>query len=516
MQKTALSIFLVITVLFTVWGGVFMYRNFRGAGTAFIPAEPSILDNADDTNLGLQVPDGFKIGIFAKDLGGPRVMARDGFGNLLVSIPKDGVVLALKDTNGDGIEDKRYTVVQGLNAPHGIAVHCDDQQVGKTRECTLYVAEENQIASYIYTAETMRGERKDILVELPTGGRHTTRTLMWNPAMQTQLLVSIGSSCNVCIEKDEQRASIWSLDTNTKEFKLFAKGLRNSVFMATEYVHGKIWATEMGRDFLGDDIPPDELNIIEEGKNYGWPNCYGKNIHDTAFDKNTYIRNPCMEPMETPSAVDLPAHSSPLGIAFVPEEGWPPEYWYNALVAYHGSWNRSVPTGYSIARVKLNAQGEYQGIEPFISGWLSDKKASGRPVDIMLEPGGSGFISDDTAGVIYRLSRTTEAVMGEGVRNLNIQPESIVQSPLKLTGELPGTWYFEANLPVSLVDANGTILVMKGAQGQGDWMTTEYVPFSVTLTFAKPKTSTGFLIIKNDNPSGLPEHDKTIKIPVRF
>lgn len=521
-SKIALSTLSVVVLGFAVWAGTFYYRNFRGAATAFIPAETGVKTGED--NLGLQVPEGFKISIFAKDLGAPRVLARDGFGNILVSIPKDGVVLALADTNSDGVEDKRYTLVEGLNKPHGLAVHCDDMQVGKTRECKLYVAEENRVASYTYNAQTMHAEFNEELAKLPTGGRHTSRTLMWDPKNQSRLLVSIGSSCDVCIEKDEHRASIWSLDTNTKEFKLFAKGLRNSVFMATNPVDGKVWATEMGRDYLGDNAPPDELNIIEDPStrsgqvaNYGWPNCYGKNIHDTAFDKNTYIRNPCMEPFEMASIVDLQAHSAPLGIAFVPEEGWPEEYWYNALVAYHGSWNRTVPTGYSIARVKLSSKGEYLGTEPFIAGWLEGKKASGRPVDIILEPGGTGYISDDKAGVIYRLARTTEASNAtEGVRNLSIKANDTIKSPLKLTGELPGTWYFEANLPVSITDADGKVLVAKGAQATKDWTTTDYVPFEVTLNFIKPKSSTGFIVIKNDNPSGLPENDKTIKIPVRF
>ncbi len=166
----------------------------------------------------------------------------------------------------------------------------------------------------------------------------------------------------------------------------------------------------MGRDNLGDNIPPDEINIIEQKnnqpQNYGWPNCYGKNIHDDVFDKNTYIRNPCMAPFETPSFIDLQAHSAPLGLSFVPEEGWPEEYWYNLLVAYHGSWNRSAATGYKIVRLKMNAKGEYLGTEDFITGWLKDNDTkAGRPVDIKVLSGGTAYITDDSSGVIYRLYR---------------------------------------------------------------------------------------------------------------
>ena len=224
-------------------------------------------------------------------------------------------------------------------------------------------------------------------------------------------MISVGSSCNVCFESDSRRAKILKYDTATGKTTDFAKGIRNAVFLAIHPVTGKIWATEMGRDLLGDDIPPDEINIISSPStssgqnsvpNFGWPICYGKNIHDAVFDKNIYIRNPCMEPFEIGSHIDLQAHSAPLGLAFFPEEGWPEEYWRNLLVAYHGSWNRTVPTGYKIVRFKLDAQGKVlSGPEDFMTGWLTTEGALGRPVDILIEPGGKIYISDDKAGVVY-------------------------------------------------------------------------------------------------------------------
>jgi glucose/arabinose dehydrogenase len=175
-----------------------------------------------------------------------------------------------------------------------------------------------------------------------------------------------------------------------------------------------MWATDMGRDLLGDDLPPDEINIVEEGKNYGWPTCYGANIHDTDFDKNTYIRAPCSAPFETPSLVDLPAHSAPLGIVFVPATStWPREYWNNLLVAYHGSWNRSEPTGYKIVRFQLDTNGHFVNVnkstkvaiaEDFITGWLTKAGALGRPVELVIGPDGALYVSDDKAGVIYKVT----------------------------------------------------------------------------------------------------------------
>ena len=151
---------------------------------------------------------------------------------------------------------------------------------------------------------------------------------------------------------------------------------------------------------LGDDIPPDEINIIEEGKNYGWPICYGKNIHDTDFDKYVYMRNPCMEPFEMPSLVDLQAHSAPLGLAFYSGDSFPQEYRGDLFVAYHGSWNRKEATGYKIVSIDMPDL----KVKDFAEGWLTTDGVLGRPVDIIVDDDGSLFVSDDFTGKIYRIS----------------------------------------------------------------------------------------------------------------
>jgi glucose/arabinose dehydrogenase len=159
----------------------------------------------------------------------------------------------------------------------------------------------------------------------------------------------------------------------------------------------------MGRDFLGDNLPPDEINIIEENKNYGWPFCYGKNIHDSVFDKNTYIQNPCSSKIS--SFVDLPSHSAPLGLAFVPKT-WPKEFKGSLLVAFHGSWNRSEPTGYKISELQFSETGQFLQMKDFAFGWLSKdgKESLGRPVDLLFNEKGDLFVSDDKAGVVYKIS----------------------------------------------------------------------------------------------------------------
>jgi len=171
--------------------------------------------------------------------------------------------------------------------------------------------------------------------------------------------------------------------------------------MALHPLTKQVWVTEMGRDFLGDDLPPDEINILAEGKDYGWPYCYGKGVHDNQFDPKGTKKDFCKQTV--PSYINLPAHSAPLDLAFFPESGWPPEYRHNLLVAFHGSWNRSVPTGYKVVRIKLDEKGNYLGIEDFITGWLTKKGALGRPVDVLIKNNGEMFISDDKAGVVYRV-----------------------------------------------------------------------------------------------------------------
>lgn len=471
----------------------------------------------NETDMPLWLSNGFSISIFAKDLGGPRVIMWGPDGNLWTSIPSQGKVVSLKDADGDGFAEEAVTVLDGLNRPHGMASRC-----GPDDACLVYIAESDQVAAYYFDATNGRLASKKKVADLPDGGRHFTRTLMFMPyPNENKLLISVGSSCDVCRESDAQRAKILVLNMVNGELKEFARGLRNSVFMAIHPVNGSIWATEMGRDMLGDDLPPDEINIIKEGEWYGWPWFYGKNIEDYKFSpysRPQFVKEP------TPSFIDIPAHSAPLGLAFFPEEGWPEEYWHNLLVAYHGSWNKSEPTGYKLVRYKLDAQGNYIGVEDFISGWLLNDRALGRPVDILIQPGGVIFVSDDKAGVIYRITRQekTDSVTAhirskaDLIRVATSGPREEVISPLTVKGEARGYWFFEASFPVKLFDGNGREIAVGIAQAEKEWMTTDFVPFSATLAFTKPSTATGTLVFEKDNPSGLPEHDDALRIPIVF
>jgi glucose/arabinose dehydrogenase len=409
MKKTVILISILVAAAGLLWAGWFFHENFRGSGPAFKPPpqdiarllktppppSPAAPQPQAALTAPLKLPPGFTLSIFAKNLGNPRVLCLDPDGNLLVSLTHQGKVVALPDKGSQGVADRVVTVLEGLNRPHGLAF-------GPGTEPKLYVAETTEVATYDYDPEKLTATHKQKIIELPPGSFHYTRTLLFkSPPPRPRLLISVGSDCNVCVETDRRYASILVADADGGHLQTFASGLRNSVFLAAHPVTGHIWATEMGRDFLGDDLPPDEINLILEGQNYGWPYCYGKRVHDDRFDPEGLKRDFCKDTV--PSYIDLPAHSAPLGLAFFPAE-WPKEYRYNLLVAYHGSWNRTVPTGYKVVRFKLDQAGNVLGpAEDFITGWLTPQGALGRPVDILITDDGVIFISDDKAGVVYRV-----------------------------------------------------------------------------------------------------------------
>ena len=377
MGKVGVYVVLFIVLLF---GGFYLWKNYLGLWTANAPAKENIVDliqngvdkiagtpkpGQNQTNLPLKVPEGYAISIYAKDLGKARDLTLDPTGIVLVSMMDKGKVGAI---TAGGVT----TVAEGLDSPHGLVFN----------ENKLYIAETDEVAVYDYDAATHKAANKKKIIDLPGSGRHFTRSLV---IKEEKLYVSIGSSCDTCVEKDPRYAAIWWANLDGSDFRQYATGLRNSVFMTLNSKTNEIWATEMGRDFLGDDLPPEEVNIIKEG-NYGWPYCYGDKVPDpemnasgTKFNCDTTIS----------PHITFQAHSAPLGLAFLNDD---------LLVSYHGSWNRSVPTGYKVVRFKGNTPTD------FVSGWRDDGAALGRPVDILVKGNGEEiFISDDKAGVIYLL-----------------------------------------------------------------------------------------------------------------
>ena len=399
--------------------GYSFLRRWSGLKPSILPPKENISDIIDsfesvdedvssaqnNTDFPLTLPDGFTIDIYARDLGKARVLQQDINGTILVSSMDRGQIVAFPDEDSDGKVDRQVVVLSNLNNPHGFVFGiCKTQpvEVNAQTDCPLYVAETTKLVRYDYNPNTYEVSNSKKLVDLPSGGRHFTRTLLFNPQDSNELLISVGSSCDVCEEKNSLYATIQSYNLETNELKPFATGLRNSVFMAVNPKINEVWATEMGRDNLGDNLPPDEINVIKKDNDYGWPYCYGENQLDP-FGKDI-PGSVCLG--KNPSHINLQAHSAPLGLAFIPENSaFLEEYWNNLLVSYHGSWNRSEPTGYKIVRFVLDEDGSAGSPQDFISGWLeAGDTALGRPVDILVTENAAIYISDDKAGVIYKVT----------------------------------------------------------------------------------------------------------------
>jgi glucose/arabinose dehydrogenase len=353
-----------------IWGFYRANAPTKNAIVELIPeAGKSLEPGQNNTALPLKMPDGYSISIYAKDLRDPRDLVMGPNNVLLASVPGQGKVVAILGGKGD-------TVAGGLNRPHGLAFSGNK----------LYVGETDGVSVFDYDPKLNKAINKKKIIDLPGGGRHFTRSLI---IRDNKLYVSIGSSCDTCEEKDDRRGAIWYSNLDGSDFRPFATGLRNSVFMTLNPSTNDIWATEMGRDNLGDDIPPDEVNIIKEGQFYGWPYCWGDNISDKDLNVNG-AKFDCSK--STLPQYKLQAHSAPLGLAFLGQD---------LLVSYHGSWNRKIPTGYKIVRLKNGVE------EDYITGWLKDNgEVLGRPVDILVKGNGEEiFISDDKAGVIYLVKK---------------------------------------------------------------------------------------------------------------
>ena len=331
------------------------------------------------------VPKGFEIQEYASGLGSPRFMAWSPDKVLFVTVIGDGTVVALPDINNDGKSDRHIKFIEDLKRPHGIAFH----------NGYLYVGETNQISRFKFGGVDKEPGKKEVIVaDLPTKG-HFTRTVSFGP--DGKMYVSIGSSCNACIEKDKRRATVMRFNSDGSDGEIYASGLRKSVGLAWHPITGELWATDNGRDWLGDNLPPDEVNIIKEGEHYGWPYCYGDKIPDPDFN------NPEKCKSTIAPVVDIQAHSAPLGLTFYDGEMFPLKYKGDLFVAFHGSWNRSVLTGYKVVRIKMK-DGKPQGIEDFAHGWMIATKKFGRPVDVLVGTRGELYVSDDLGGVIYKIS----------------------------------------------------------------------------------------------------------------
>lgn len=317
-------------------------------------------------------------------------MEFDDKGHLFLSQTRPGKVIALPDADENGRADEAIAILEDRQGPHGLAFAKTPQGY------FLYVAEEDRVVRLKRTKAPFEFGPPEVIVSgIPTGG-HFTRTIKIKDGW---LYLSVGSSCNVCLENNPLRAAItrYRLDGTGRE--TFAEGLRNSVGIEFSPYTGELWGVNNGRDMLGDDLPREELNIIRKGKHYGWPYCHENGVTDPTFG---HLRR--CETTEPPART-FTAHMAPLGLEFYKTGALPARFNNSLFISFHGSWNRSVPAGYKVVRVKLDEKGNILGDEDFISGWLKkDGSKLGRPVDVIRTPDGNLLISDDYRGVVYRVT----------------------------------------------------------------------------------------------------------------
>jgi glucose/arabinose dehydrogenase len=341
----------------------------------------------------ISLPPGFGISVFAPGLRDPRMMALGPDRVLYVAERGAGRIVRLPDRGGqgdrwgDGVADGVEVVAEGLNAPSSIAFYQDG---------SLYVGETTRVLRL--SAPDERGvfqERAVIVDGLPSGG-HNTRTVLFSPDGST-LFISVGSSCNVCVEEDERRATIVRYNPDGSGGAVYARGLRNAVGITFRPGTAELWATNNGRDWLGDDQPPETVYSVREGDDAGWPYCHSGRIVDPDYGSPS-----ACDGVVAP-AVEMQAHSAPLGLTFYTGQQFPEEYRGDLFVAFHGSWNRTVPTGYKVVRISIR-DGSPGPVQEFAAGWLrADGSNWGRPVDVLTASDGSLFVSDDSGGFIYRI-----------------------------------------------------------------------------------------------------------------
>ncbi|OIO10380.1 MAG: sorbosone dehydrogenase [Elusimicrobia bacterium CG1_02_63_36] len=332
---------------------------------------------------GIRLPEGFAISVFAERVPGARSLALSEDGTVFVGTRREGKVYALRDRDGDGRAEEIALLTEGLDSPNGVAV----------RGGVLFVAEISRVLRF---KKDLSGY--SVLTDaLPRDPHHGWKFIAFGP--DGMLYVPVGAPCNVCLSDDDPRyASILRLDPETGKSEVFASGVRNTVGFDWRPGTRELWFTDNGRDWMGDDSPPDELNMADAaGLHFGFPFCHGGTIPDPEFGK----RRSCSQ--FRPPERNFGAHTASLGIRFYTGTIFPEGYRGDAFVAQHGSWNRSVKTGYRIVRVKMRGARAVHH-EVFASGWLAGRRVLGRPVDVLVIRDGSLLVSDDKAGAVYRIA----------------------------------------------------------------------------------------------------------------
>lgn len=336
----------------------------------------------------ITMPAGFSISVYA-EVEGARSMVMSSLGTLFVGTQRAGKVFAVKDTDGDFVADKKWEIASGMNNPNGVAL----------KNGALFVAEISKVTKFPDIEKNMANPGKGEIIydKFPTEWAHGWKYIAFGP--DGKLYVPVGSPVNIGIP-DEQYAAIFRMNDDGTGIEKFASGIRNTVGFTWHPTTNDLWFTDNGRDMMGDDVPFCELNTAPTaGMHFGFPYFHSGIIKDPEYGGTR-------EASEfTSPAQNLGAHVAPLGLKFYTGSMFPAEYKDQVFIAEHGSWNRTKKNGYRVSLVRMK-DGKAAGYETFAKGWLDDvaQKAWGRPVDVLVLTDGSMLVSDDLAGVIYRIS----------------------------------------------------------------------------------------------------------------
>jgi len=337
----------------------------------------------------LALPPGFTIEVFSDAVPGARSMALSPAGTLFVGTRDKGVVYAIPGAVGATHAATPRRIARGLTSPNGVAV----------RDGALYVAEISRIIRFDDIEPRLEHPPAPVVVtdRYPTDRHHGWKFIAFGP--DGWLYVPVGAPCNVCLPPGPLHQTITRMKPDGSAIEVFARGVRNSVGFDWRPGSHDLWFTDNGRDWLGDDRPPDELNHAPKaGMHFGFPFCHGRALPDPEFGRD----KACTD--FTPPAAELGPHVAALGMRFYTGTMFPPEYRGRIFIAEHGSWNRTTPIGYRVTTARLDGD-RVVGYEPFATGWLGDNgQIAGRPVDVLVMPDGALLVSDDHAGAIYRIA----------------------------------------------------------------------------------------------------------------
>jgi len=392
MKTTTVSSILLIAILFTFSYSCKQKANETKREEVIQYDEPVSELPIEKLNL----PDGFKIEVYADNLDGARSMAMGDNGTLFVGTRNDKTVYAVQDLDKDYRADHIRVLDSTLEVPNGIAF----------RNGSLYVAEVGRLLRYDDIEANLDSIPEPVVVydDYPTEFHHGWKYIAFGP--DDKLYVPVGAPCNICDStiSDKRYATITRMNPDGSNREIYANGVRNSVGFTWHPETKELWFTDNGRDMMGDDIPPCELNrVTEAGQHFGYPFCHGGTVKDPEFGN----QRPCSDFIAPVQA--LGAHVAPLGVKFNTGTMFPDSYKNSAFIAEHGSWNRSKKVGYRISLVTLE-DNKAVSYETFLDGWLDEEsqEAFSRPVDLLFLEDGSMLISDDYGDAIYRVTYNSD------------------------------------------------------------------------------------------------------------